>query len=405
MWSLIRNEIKKMISKKRFIVVLSMTFGLVALATFGAYKNIGYELPKKRAERLKESINYYEEKKKYALENNQIMQAERYGIWVEEDKNELAIKEELLDNSIPCKERLKKEIEFLNKRKGEGATPSLDTEIQKLNDEISEKQYYLDNDLEYDYNGDGTAFIALPSLLKTIDRLFIIVIIGILASDIISGENDPATIKVLLTKPVSRGKVLISKFLAVVFMSNVIVLILEFIAFIFLGLILGFGDPSAPIAVGTKYKMDMALVGNTGQSISAVIGSSYLVTTWEFTIKALILQTFLITATVSFCFLMSTLIKNSSVSTGVSFISMLILLCITVKITLLSEQGLPNILNRVLPFIFTSYFDITSVIKGNWAGLLICPLITYKFSLFILTAWIIVCYLISYFNFVKKDII
>lgn len=405
LWNLIKNEMKKMVSKKRFTVILIMTIAIVAFGTFVTYKNVEDEITVKQVERLEESINYYEGKKEYALKNEQLLEADNYNAWLEIDKNELKHKKRLLDDQISSKDKLKEDIKYLNKKKDERFTAVLDTEIQKIDDEILIKQYYLDNNLEYDYANNVTAFKAMPKFFSNMGRLFIIAIVGLLALDIVSGENDPSTIKMLLTKPVSRGKILISKFITVFLMGNGIIIALEFIAFIILGLILGFGDSSAPIVAGTMYKTDISLVENTGQSISAVLGSSYMITYLQFIIKALIIQAFLITATIAFCFLISTLIKNSGVSTGIGFIVIFLLICVTIKITAFSEPGLPGILNKILPFIFTSYFDITLVIDGSWAGSLICPLITYNFALIVLTIWIVGCYVISHINFIKKDII
>ncbi|MCS4479356.1 ABC transporter permease [Clostridium botulinum] len=65
-----------------------------------------------------------------------------------------------------------------------------------------------------------------------------------------SGENNPPTIKFLLSKPISRGKILLSKFIASIISIVLSLFICEFLAFLIIGIAFKFGSLLSPIVVG-----------------------------------------------------------------------------------------------------------------------------------------------------------
>ena len=60
--------------------------------------------------------------------------------------------------------------------------------------------------------------------------------IAVFMSDIVSGECTPATLKFLLIQPVTRGKVLLSKFIAVTITVLTMILGAELVGFLFVNL-------------------------------------------------------------------------------------------------------------------------------------------------------------------------
>ncbi|WP_441895000.1 ABC transporter permease [Paenibacillus sp. YAF4_2] len=69
----------------------------------------------------------------------------------------------------------------------------------------------------------------------------------IIAGDIIAAEFSTGTIKLLLIRPSSRIKILLSKYLAMLLFSMVLLLILFVISFLINGILFGFNDMDLPL--------------------------------------------------------------------------------------------------------------------------------------------------------------
>lgn len=402
---LISNELKKLISRKRFTVTLIMLFIVLALATFATYKNTKKDNIETKIAMAENQVEYFNQKKKVAEENKDKDRIRDYKVQIKVAQTELDNFKKLADKSTSWKEKLKADIASSEELKRAPIISSLDTEIENQNKNILIKQYYLNNNIEYDYMKTNQIFKIFPIFFNNIGRLLLFVVIGLLASDIVSGENNPATIKMLLTKPITRGKILFSKFITAIITANVMVIVTEIIGFVVMGLLAGFGSPSTPIPVGTIYKMDLGLIGNNGKSISAVLGSSYILPAWKVIISIIVLQALLVSACIAFSFLISTLIKNSDVSTGVCLMTVFLTMVVAINVMAFGMGGMPTMINKILPFIFTSYYDVSSVIQGNTAETIINPIVNLHFAQFISVVWIIGCYTISHIVFVRKDVL
>lgn len=402
---LISNELKKLISRKRFTVTLIMLFIVLGLNIFATYKNTKKDNIETKIAMAENQVEYFNQKKKVAEENKDKDRIRDYKVQIKVAQTELDNFKKLADKSTSWQEKLKADIASSEELKRAPIIASLDTEIENQNKNILIKQYYLNNNIEYDYMKTNQIFKIFPIFFNNIGRLLLFVVIGLLASDIVSGENNPATIKMLLTKPITRGKILFSKFITAIITANVMVIVTEIIGFVVMGLLAGFGSPSTPIPVGTIYKMDLGLIGNNGKSISAVLGSSYILPAWKVIISIIVLQALLVSACIAFSFLISTLIKNSDVSTGVCLMTVFLTMVVAINVMAFGMGGMPTIINKILPFIFTSYYDVSSVIQGNTAETIIDPIVNLHFVQFISVVWIIGCYTISHIVFVRKDVL
>ncbi|MBZ9685634.1 ABC transporter permease subunit [Clostridium estertheticum] len=412
---LISNELKKLISRKRFTVTLIMICILGALNIFGTYKNTKKDNIQSKIARAENNVEYYNQQKKTAEENKDKDGINHYKIQMKAAKSELDSFKKYADKSTSWKEKLETDIASSEELKRAPMISSSDTEIENQNKNILIKQYYLNNNIEYDYMKTNQIFKVFPIFFNGAGRLLLFVVIGLLASDIVSGENNSATIKMLLTKPISRGKILFSKFITAIITANVMVIVTETIGFVVIGLLAGFGSPNTPIAVGTIYKMDLGLIGNNGKSISAILGSSYILPAWKVIISIIVLQVLTISACIAFSFLISTLIKNSDVSTGVCIITVFLTMVIAINVMAFAIPGAPTMTNKILPFIFASYYDVSSifacyydvsfVLQGDMAERIINPIVNLHFAQFISLVWIIGCYSISHIVFVRKDVL
>ena len=85
-------------------------------------------------------------------------------------------------------------------------------------------------------NGNLIAFIILQMLIIHVPLL-----IAFVTGDMISGESAMGTIRLLLTKPISRSSILLSKFLASCVYTLVVVLCLVFMSVVLGKLLFGTG--------------------------------------------------------------------------------------------------------------------------------------------------------------------
>ncbi len=140
--------------------------------------------------------------------------------------------------------------------------------------------------------------------------LIISIIIAIMTSTSVSGEFNPATIKLLLTKPVSRERVLFSKFMASVLICILSFLIIKILAFLVLGTVFSFGSFKEPMAYYSRYIANKDLIANIGLGVKPDLSSLKMSSIFKFVVLSEGVNMLFIMATVSVCLLISTLTKK-----------------------------------------------------------------------------------------------
>ncbi|MPM31282.1 hypothetical protein SDC9_77837 [bioreactor metagenome] len=123
-------------------------------------------------------------------------------------------------------------------------------------------------------------------------------------------------------------------------------------------------------------------------------------------LKVLILQSLGITACIAFCLLCSTIIENSGTSTGSAlfFITFMQVMMIYKNINQFDLKP-PGFINKILPYLFTTYYDGGVVISGKINQALGITFVNFNFAVMVMLGWIVVCYSISHLIFVKKDFV
>ncbi|GLC29419.1 ABC transporter permease [Clostridium omnivorum] len=407
---LIQIEFQKFIRRKKFLIaliilILCCMFCLgAAVLSASQYNGVENEIKatEKYIKTLEEQGNLENDKGASTAVSN------GYTKIINDMKGRLAILKRTADESIPWQQRVKEDIQYskYNLEKNDGMPPM--GKFQELSN-IMLKQYYLNKNIPYDYNKKISSFNIMPDLIRIFSTIGLLIIVSIMVLDVVSGENKPATIKLLATKPIERWKIILSKFIVCVVIVNVIILLLELIMFIFIGLIFGFGDPSLPIVAGIKY--DIVAPGNIQElksAVNPVLSSGILLSQGTVLLKILILQILAITACISFCFLCSTAIQNSSNSTGaglvlIAFSYAAILLKVNAKAMYRVKPA--TIFDKVLAFLFTSQYDGLDIVTGKINESLAINFIDFRFSVLVLLIWIVVCYSVSHIIFVRKDIL
>jgi ABC-2 type transport system permease protein len=216
-------------------------------------------------------------------------------------------------------------------------------------------------------NGYLISYIILNSLVIHIPFL-----ITLVAGDLLAGEATAGTYRLLITRPVSRFKILSSKFLSGIIYTNLLVL---WLAVISLGLgiiIFGVGEliviKSSSIIIFPKYDIFWRfLFGYSFASLSMMVVASL-------------------------AFLFSSLVE-SAIGPIVSTMAIIIAFIIISAIDI-------DIFQKIKPFLFTTYMSSWRLFFDN-------PLDVSKIieSILILTGHILVFFGVTVYIFHKKDIL
>lgn len=396
MITLIKNETIKLLRRTKTLVVFIGLIGLTALICFSMYRNYaGYKRMNTKAYKLNEmqqTLDYLDDQKSKA--SNEADKAK-----LDAEITNIQTQINNIKNSKDGKENWKTKInEELKDDKEHLSDNSLpDLEKASIKNRISYLQYFANNNIEYVDENIPTASKYVKDLGQVLGVIFLAAGIAVFAADMVSGEYTPPTMKVLLTQPVSRGKVLLSKFISVFLTSAVLISIVEFAGFLLMGAVYGFGSMKYPVQVGQKLRYDISAVTSTGSHPLAIVpGSVHIISMGQYIAEVYLLQLLFIAAAVAFAFLLSTVMKSSMISVSSSIV-------IVILFTIFEEI---TPLRKALPFLFTTYGDPNKLITG---GIVIeglkNPTITVGEGIVVLVLWTAVCYLISHIVFTKKDML
>lgn len=185
----------------------------------------------------------------------------------------------------------------------------------------------LDDTLDIPYqqirNGYWICFAILNLLL-----IHVPILVALVAGDIIAGEANAGTLRLLLTKPVSRTQIVLTKFLACVIYTVMLLIWMAFLS-LFLSVVL-FGTNDLIIA--KEYELLQIEQSDVLWRYMAAFG---------FAAVAL-----LVVAALSF--LLSTLSENP-IGPIVATV------CIIIVFTIMSEMRIPVYENTVKPYLFTTH--------------------------------------------------
>jgi len=215
-------------------------------------------------------------------------------------------------------------------------------------------------------NGNLYAHIVLRSLWVHIPLLIVLV-----TGDLVSGEYQSGTFRLVLSRPVSRFTIISSKFIAGFIY---VVLLIVFLAVLSLGL--GY------LFLG---KGDLLVTGNT---INIFESDDVL---WRFALSYLFGILSMLTVA-SLSIMLSTLFDNS-------ITAILMSLAIVISLTFVSTFNIPFI-NIIKPFIFTTYM-------GGWQSFFEFKIDMQHiiFEAIILVVHIVAFYILSLYIFLRKDIL
>ena len=332
MVSLIQNEITKIFLKKKMTLIAILLIVLVGLFAYG---------------------------EKYAY-----------------DKTISKFESSVSGASYDWKSLVNQQIEQLKGRVDSPYIP--ESAIQSINIQIEQLEYFVSHDLNP--ITPSTARFTVEFMEQSI-ILFLPLLIIILAADLISSEFSNRTIKLLLTRAVPRWKVLLSKYLALVMMTTMVILLIGIISGGVSRLFFGVWGFDEPIATGFKY------IGGTLNSDSVIR-----ITRLEYMFLVYALGWFVSIAIASITFMISALVRSTATAIGI------------IMASLIGGQFLQFFLSDwgIVKYFFVSNLNLIKYLTGSFQPIEGMSLV---FSVLVLSVWSVVSLVISFFVFSKQDVL
>ncbi|SEN34809.1 ABC transporter permease [Lihuaxuella thermophila] len=246
----------------------------------------------------------------------------------------------------------------------------------KLN--IQQQQYYLDNNINPTAPGAPTF---IREFVEEAVSLFLPLLVVILAADIVSSEHSGGTIKLLLTRPVRRWKVLLSKYLALLLSVSFMVVLTAVIGYLVSGMIFGYKGWTLPVLTGFQVQGEHLITDHV-----------HLIPQWKYILMAYGLAWFSCLAVGTVSFMVSVLVRSTASSMG-------IMLAAVISGSLLGQLA-PNW--NALKYLAFTNLRLTDYLEGEP---ILVEGMNLPFSLTVLTVWSITSLIVAFGVFTRRDVL
>lgn len=388
---LFQVEVFKLVKSKKYIIFCLAIMMLMLLKTNMIYSYTQNQLPEvKLANNETLLVDYKAKLRDENIKEESKANYEAEVKRIEEENKEL--REEIKNPNYNWKDKLNKKNKLLKEKKEQVEMSLKYNEAENINGEILVNEYLLENNIEPRKPYEVYAFIDMGEIISFISMMFLPIMIIILGHDSISGEIQYSTIKLLATKPIKRGKIILMKFLSLFCVSVVTLIIQELLMLLIISVIFNGGNFMYPTLVGTAYGLDNL------DNISAIKSSTYIIPVYNYLIKIIMIQVMYIFATAAFSILLSTIF----VSNGICLMTSSIVMVLFNAITYVMPQ---KILSFIYPYLFTSYAIGGEVINGSINLLLNTTKISEGIGIIVCAIWGAVFIGLAYRKFVNCDIV
>lgn len=248
---------------------------------------------------------------------------------------------------------------------------SIDREIEQLD-------YFIENDIN---PITPTAAKFNVSFAEQGITLFIPLLIAILAADLVSNEFSRKTIKILLTRAVPRWKVLLSKYIALLIMTTLLVFIIGITTTLVSYLFFQEWGFSEPVVTG------FTLFEGTLNSDSTILIPRY-----QYTLLIYSLLWFVSIIVASITLLISVIVDTSASAIGILMAS------------LIGGQFLQFFLSEweLVKYFFVTNLDLTRYLTGSYQPV---EGMSLTFSILILSVWALGSLLVGFVVFNRRDVL
>lgn len=233
-------------------------------------------------------------------------------------------------------------------------------------EQMAISEYRLANDAPSQKDSSLVSFMSFTSGMLTLVTLFTV----ITAASIVSSEFSTGTIKMLLTRPMSRAKVLTSKLLTT-FLFGLLLYVVNVVVSALVGLVL-FG-------MGTGVELEIVNEQVVEKGVWGDLAYHYLLSGGDFVMSTL------------FAFLIGSVFRSSSLAIG---LTMFLSFTGGMIVMFLSRYD-------IVKYIWLTHSDLTQYEHGG--GSIIAD-VTMPFSLTVLAIYAVVFLVISYSTFMKRDV-
>lgn len=413
LFRLIINELKKIFKRPKTWVVFALFFVFILGLNIISYKSSkDWEENSKVENRIKSEQEYLAHEKNNLKENENSLKNAKNDKDKEFLKSEVGFSKQRIEDIENTLKTLEKEKnnppktwqEEVKAEKKE-LTNRLE-EIKKqenniyskreesiLKRELENNDYYLNNNIKpVDRFGFsiGENFGIISGILG-----FGILAAGIavFASDIVSGECTPPTFKFLLVQPISRSKVILSKYISIVLTTVILIIGTQFLITVLgVGIIDGFDTLKSMIFVDQRYEF---IKQGAETMLMPIESTGGYITYGAFLLRGFAMQTLFVIAVTSFVFMISSLFKSSMMSMAVS---------VVIGVLGSAMMSIPYI-SKFANLNFLSYGNVASVITGDINQMNNISNILPQTGIIVMIVTIIVTYLIAHTRFVKRDIL
>ncbi|WP_139997165.1 ABC transporter permease [Paenibacillus paridis] len=322
MVNLVQNEMTKLVGKRRFVIISII---IIALLSMFSYAQV------KQAESIKERLGTVD--------------------WRTELQQQIVDMQNRLSSAGQWREQI---------------------QIQ-----IKQSQYYLDHDVNPAEPGAPTF---MRGFVQNSAELFLPLLIMIIAVDLVSSERSMGTIKLLLTRPVSRFRILLSKYIALILSVSLVIFLFGILSYIISVIMFGNQGWSAPVLTGFSTQGDTL-------DISAV----RLVSQWQYIIQQFGLAWFISIVVGTLSFMLSILMRSSAAGMG------------TMLACLIAGAILSNMVSSwdSAKYLFMVNLGLMDYVSGSAPPI---EGMTLGFSLAVLAAWMLGSLIVSFTVFTRKDV-
>jgi ABC-2 type transport system permease protein len=248
---------------------------------------------------------------------------------------------------------------------------------EQIQIQIKQSQYYLDQDVNPSEPGAPTF---IRGFVQNSAELFLPLLVMIIAVDLVSSERSMGTIKLLLTRPVSRFNILLSKYIALILSVSLVIFLFGSLSYLISAIMFGNAGWSAPVLTGfSTYGGELDISGVR------------LVSQWQYIIQQFGLAWFISLVVGTLSFMLSILMRSSAAGMG------------TMLACLIAGAILSNMVSSwdSAKYLFMVNLGLMDYISGSAPPI---EGMTLGFSLAVLAAWMVGSLLVSFTVFMRKDI-
>jgi ABC-2 type transport system permease protein len=244
--------------------------------------------------------------------------------------------------------------------------------------EIQKLQYALARDVD-PQSPNAVTFTNI--LIRNTISLILPLFVTVVAADVVSSEHSNGTIKILLTRPVRRWKILMSKLITLLMFVSMIILVMAILSYLISGIVFGYKGWGAPVLTGYQIS-DSQLITDHVHIVSQAM---YLV-------MELGLAWFSCAAVACLALMTSVLVRSTAASMGIMLA------------TLIAGFILTNMVSswESAKYLFVINLDTVSYLSGSIPPI---PGLSLPFAIVDLALWAAGGLFVAFFVFTRKDIL